>query len=94
MSTFDKCYSVFAIIFAITLLYCLTLFPELRQLQYLLVLSFLGLVINVGLMFVVFKDLFTRPAISRNGKIAWTALLLLFWPALLIYLPLHGFRSR
>ena len=90
----EKIYSVFGLLFAAGLLAMLVMVPETRQPSLLLPLSFLGLLVNVGLMFVVFKDVFTRWQFDRKRKIFWTTLLLLFWPAILIYLPLHGFRSR
>lgn len=94
MTLLEKVYSIFGIAFAVGLITSLVMIQETRQPALLLPLSFLGLLINVGLMFVVFKDIFHRWQFDRNRKILWTAALLLFWPAILVYLPLHGFRSR
>lgn len=94
MTLFEKIFAVFAILFAVALMTVLVIIPESREMGILLPLSFIGLIINIGLMFVVFKDIFTRGTLNRNQKVIWTAVLLLFWPAILLYLPLHGFRKR
>lgn len=94
MSFLEKSYAIFAIAFALFLAGLFMLVPETRAFSILLPLSFGGLLVNVGLMFVVLKDIFTRPSLERKGKIAWTAILLLCWPAIPIYLVLHGFTPR
>lgn len=94
MNTLEKLYSIFAVLFAVALISLLVIRPEMRQLQVLLPASALGLIINIGLMFIVFRDIFQRRLPGRHGRIFWTALLLLFWPAIVVYLPLHGFRGR
>ena len=94
MNTFEKTYSIFAIIFAISLIILLTTLPELREIQLLIPAISVGLFVNVVLMFMVFRDIFFRRLPGKNGKLFWTMLLLLFWPATLVYLPLHGFRIR
>jgi hypothetical protein len=94
MTTLEKTYSIFAILFAAGLMFLLVNKPELRQLNILLPASGVGLFINVVLMFIVLRDIFYRPKLTQQAKILWTATLLLFWPAILVYLPLHGFRSR
>ena len=53
-----------------------------------------GLLINVIMMYFVFRDIFFRPTLTKNAKLLWTVSVLLFWPAILLYLPLHGFRAR
>jgi len=65
-----------------------------RQLGVLLPVSAAGLVINVILMFIVFRDIFSRHFPTRKGRLFWTGLLLVCWPAILVYLPLYGFRPR
>jgi hypothetical protein len=94
MTTLEKTYSIFAICFATGLMFLLVAKPELRQLKVLLPASGIGLFVNVILMFIVFRDIFYRPQLSKQAKILWTAGLLLFWPVILVYLPLHGFRNR
>ncbi len=94
MTLFEKAYAIFGILFAAALMTALATVPEFRQPGILFPLSFLGLLVNIGLMFVVFRDIFTRWPSNRNKKYFWLATLLVFWPAILIYLPLHGFRSK
>lgn len=94
MSTFEKLYAIFAVLFGIVLISGLILLPEMRQLHFLLPASGLGLIVNVLLMFIVFRDIVLRPFSSKKERFIWGGVLLLFWPAIVVYLPLHGFRSR
>jgi len=94
MSTPEKIYSIFAVIFAVVLTILLVTMPEMRQLGILLPASGIGLLVNVVLMFIVFRDIFLRRFPGKRGRLFWTGLLLLCWPAIVIYLPLHGFRRR
>ena len=94
MNTLEKIYSVFAVLFAIILTILLIVRPEMRQLGILLPVSAAGLVVNVILMFIVFRDIFTRTFPTRRGRAFWTGLLLVCWPAIIVYLPLYGFRPR
>lgn len=94
MNTFEKLFAIFAVLFAIVLISALSLLPEMRQLSFLLPAAGAGLVVNVILMFIVFRDIVLRPFPTRRDRFLWGGLVLLFWPALLVYLPLHGFRRR
>ena len=94
MNIIEKIYAVFSILFAAGLLTALVEVPQLRQPQLLLPLAGAGLLVNVGLMFVVFRDIFLRTFPQDWHRFVWIALLLFIWPAILVYLPLHGFRSR
>ncbi|SHO51045.1 hypothetical protein SAMN02745220_03792 [Desulfopila aestuarii DSM 18488] len=94
MNTFEKIYSIFAIVFAIALTVLLITRPEMRQLGILLPTSAVGLLVNVILMFIIFRDIFSRQFPSRRGRAFWTGLLLVCWPAIVVYLPLYGFRRR
>lgn len=94
MNNFEKAYSIFAIIFGITLVSVLIFMPEMRQLKILLPASGVGLFVNVMLMFIVFRDIFSRQFSGKRNRFFWTAVLLIFWPAIIIYLPMHGFRKR
>jgi len=94
MNTFEKIYSIFAVIFALVLTTLLIAVPAMRQLYILLVSSGVGLLVNVILMFIVFRDIFSRQFPGNRGRMFWTGLLLVCWPAIVIYLPLHGFRPR
>ncbi len=90
----EKIFSVFAVFFAIGLIAALTLYPEIRELRILLPLSLAGVTINIGLMFVVLRDILYRKFTNPVAKYLWIAIILFFWPAVLYYLPKHGFRSR
>ncbi len=94
MNIFEKIYSVLAIIFTAGFFVSLIYFPQLRQLNALIPLSLLGLVINIGLMFFVLQDIYKRPFHTQNRRYLWIALVLLFWPTILYYLPRYGFRPR
>lgn len=94
MNTLEKIYSIFAILFAIALTSLIIILPEMRQLGILLPTSAAGLVVNVILMFIIFRDIFSRQFASKRGRAFWTGLLLICWPAIVVYLPLHGFRRR
>jgi hypothetical protein len=94
METGEKFYSVFAILFIIALISVLILFPEYRQLMVLLPITLVGLLVNVIFMFIVLRDIFLRSFSSSGQKILWVVLILVFWPAVLIYLPLFGFKAR
>jgi hypothetical protein len=94
MNFFEKIYSLFAIIFAAVLMASLVYFPQLRHLNYLIPISLLGFFVNIGLIFVVLRDIFGRQFSDQGRKYFWVALVLIFWPSILFYLPKHGFRPR
>ena len=94
MTVFEKTYSIFSVIFAFTLITAFALYPELRQLKTLLPLSGLGLLVNIGFMFVVLKHIMLKASFSQKDKIFWVILILIFWPAAIIYLAIHGFRPQ
>jgi hypothetical protein len=94
MTTFEKTYSVLAIFFACALIQVLIFHPEYRQIHTLLPISLLGLLVNIGLMYIVFHDVYLRRFTNPAQRIIWIAILLVFWPAILIYLPMHGFHKR
>jgi len=94
MNIFEKSYTVSAIIFTALLFSSLIFFPQLRPLQRLVPICLLGMIVNVGLMFIVLRDIFSRQFDDPNRKYLWIALVLLFWPSILYYLPRYGFRPR
>ncbi len=94
MNTFEKLYSIFAIIFAMGLIVILFLYPDLRQFKVLIPLSLFGIIINIGLMFIVLRDIFYRQFSNPTSRYIWIAIILFFWPAVLYYLPKHGFKPR
>ena len=94
MQTGEKLYSIFAIFFMIALTILLILFPELRQLMILLPITLAGLIVNIVFMFIVLRDIFLRTFPSSGQKATWVILILIFWPAVLIYLLKFGFTPR
>jgi hypothetical protein len=94
MNIFEKVSSLLAIIFASCLIIGLIYFPQLRQLHLLIPICLLGLVINVLLMFIVLRDIFSRNFSDQGKKYLWIALVLLLWPSILFYLYRYGFRPR
>ena len=94
MDAGEKLYSIFAIVFIIALAMILIFLPEYRQLMVLLPITFVGLIVNIVFMFIVLRDIFLRTFTSSGLKILWVVLILVFWPAVLIYLPMFGFKSR
>ena len=94
MSITEKIFSVLSIFFVTGLAVFLVLSPPARELKYLLPLSLLGVGVNAGLLFVVFKDIFSRSFPTSWVKYFWVIIIFLFIPAIIIYLPIHGFRKR
>ncbi len=94
MNRIEKGVSLFSLIFIVLITGLLCSLPSMRNLTVLLPLAFVGVTINAGLLFVVFKDIFTRSFQSEDRKYFWTLAILLFLPAVFIYLPLHGFKPR
>lgn len=94
MKITEKLFSIFAVLFAFSLITMLVIYPEYRQLNVLLPLSLIGMLINIGLMFVVLRDIFQRKFPSNSQKYIWVFVVLFFWPAILYYLPKHGFKKR
>ncbi len=94
MNLIEKLFSLAAMLFAIALVALLVLLPELRRTETLLPLAGVGLLVNVGLMVIVLRDIFLRPFPQPTDKYLWLALVLFCWPAILVYLFRHGFRRR
>ncbi|MGI9536940.1 MAG: hypothetical protein ACR2PB_07710 [Desulfocapsaceae bacterium] len=94
MNSAEKFFSVLAIFYITGLAVFLILSPSIRELKYLLPLSLLGVGVNAGLLFVVFRDILSRSFPSSGVKYFWVVIIFLFMPAIIIYLPKHGFRKR
>jgi hypothetical protein len=94
MTLLEKCLCLAAILFAFILVAALLLSPDLRQPSVLLPLAGIGLMVNVGLMVVVLRDVMQRRFTNPTDKYLWLALVLLVWPAILVYLVRHGFKAR
>lgn len=94
MNLTEKLFSIVAILFAFSLIIVLFTFPQYRQLHILLPLSLAGVIINIALMFIVLRDIFQRQFASPYIRYIWVFVVLFFWPAILYYLPRHGFKNR
>jgi hypothetical protein len=94
MNLFEKAFSIFAILFAAGLISSLLIYPELRSIERLLPLSAAGFLSNVGLIFIVLRDIFKREFNPPGSKYLWLAMILLLWPSVLYYLPRYGFHPR
>ena len=94
MNRAEKLFSLMAIGYIAGLAFFLVASPAAREMKYLLPLSLLGVAVNVGLLFVVFKDIFSRSFSSPWKKYLWLLAIFLFMPAMIIYLPMHGFKKR
>ncbi len=94
MSSIEKFYSILAICYVTGLAIFLIVTPAAREFKYLLPLSLLGVGVNVGLLYVVFKDILSRSFTTSGAKFLWMIAVFIFMPAIVIYLPLHGFKKR
>ncbi len=94
MNRAEKFFSLMAIGYISGLAFILIASPGAREIKYLLPLTLLGVVVNVGLLFVVFRDIFSRSFSSSWKKYFWLFAIFLFIPAVIIYLPMHGFKKR
>jgi hypothetical protein len=94
MNLFEKIYASLAVIFAVALILCLILFSNLRQTDYLLPISSIGFTLNVGLMFIVLRDIFLRSFGRETTKFLWMAAVLIFWPSIVYYLLQYGIKPR
>ena len=94
MNFLEKIFSLLAIIFAAGLIASLIYFPQLRQIHLLIPITLVGLAVNVALIFIVLRDIFSSGFNDQNRKYMWIALVLLFWPSIIYYLYSYGFRPR
>jgi len=94
MSRFEKIFSLFSLLYFITMAGVLFAIPAARTLQLFLPLAFVGVTLNVGLLFIVFRDIFSRTFYPESRRYLWVFIIFLFLPAVVIYLPMHGFRPK
>ena len=67
MNRYEKAFSIFSLLFII-MAGLLSMLPAMRSLAVFLPLALAGVVINVGLLFIVFKDIFSRTFQSESRK--------------------------
>ncbi len=94
MNRLEKICSFLAVAFAIALVSSLILIPDLHQPNRLLPLCLAGFTVNIALMFIVIKDIFSRSFNQAGTRFIWLGLVLLMWPSIIFYLFLHGFKPR
>lgn len=94
MSLFEKVFSIVSLLFIVLMAGLLIAIPAARNLSVFLPLAFLGVAMNVGLLFIVFKDVFTRSFHPESKRYLWVVLIFLFLPVVVIYLPMHGFKPK
>jgi putative effector of murein hydrolase LrgA (UPF0299 family) len=94
MSSFERLLVISTLVYITGLAMILVLYPDSRSIAILLPLSLVGIICNAVLLFVVFKDIFTRKFNKSSTRYFWALLIFLFMPAILVYLPIHGFKSR
>jgi hypothetical protein len=94
MNIFEKTYSLLAILFEIGLVSFFLLRPEYQLLSLLLPASLVGLLINTILIFLIFHDIYRRSFAAPKAKVVWVVVILLFWPASILYLLKYGFQPR
>ena len=94
MNFSEKIYSLLAIIFEIGLVVFFLLQPQYQRLSILLPAFSVGLIVNIILLFLIFRDIFQRTFDNPKARYFWLVLILVFWPAALIYLLRHGFKPR
>ena len=94
MNNYEKFFSLFAIVFLTGTGILVAAVPETRVIGTLLPLALVGIIVNAALLFIVFKDILSRSFKNPASKLVWGLLVFLFFPTVLIYLPLYGFKSR
>lgn len=94
MNVIEKSVATLALIATVAILVSLFMFAELRSLKPLLLTCSAGFVINIGLMFVVLRDIFLRRFPTNHTRYFWIAMVLICWPTILYYLPRYGFKPR
>jgi len=96
MTTLEKILVLLALFILITVPVLLVAVPSLHTLPLALLLpiSIPVFIANATLLFIVFKDIFTRPFSRQSKRYFWALLVFFFPPSTIIYLPLHGFKPR
>lgn len=94
MNLFEKIYSIFAILVIFLFIFLAATTPELPDLKVLILLTTIPFFLTIGLLSVVFKDIYFREFPSQNHKFIWFILILFILPSIIVYLPLHGFKKR
>lgn len=94
MNLCEKVGASAAICFLFGVAVALVMLPQTRTLPMLLALSGAGLAVNIGLLFIVFRDIFIRPFPNPATRYIWALSVFFFLPSVLLYLPRYGFKPR
>lgn len=94
MNTLEKILSIIALLFLFGLILLLFFYPPIRAPKLLIPGVFIGFFLNMTLLFIVFRDVFSRPFSSKSKQYFWSLLILLFQPAVIVYLIKYGFKPR
>jgi hypothetical protein len=54
----------------------------------------LGMILSLGFIVVIVRDIFKRKFKNENAKAIWAILVIAFWPSVFIYLPKYAFKPR
>jgi len=93
MNRFEKIFCFFAIICVMTIASLLITQPSFRQMGPLLITTGIGFIVNIAYIFILLRNVLLKQGFNQNSKIKWTALILIFWPASIIYLLKYGLRK-
>ena len=94
MNSQEKIISLTTLFILLSVPTLLIIIPKLHSLPVLLPLSIVVFIANAALLFVVFKDIFSRPFSSQKKRYLWILLIFFFPPTILVYLPMHGLKPR
>jgi len=70
------------------------LFLNFDAIPYLLPFHLLGMLMGLGVLFCVIRDVLDREFPDSNTKVAWMIAIVAFWPAMLLYLYRYGLDDR
>lgn len=94
MNRFEKLFSLVGLVFMPLIIGIMTLVPAAKTFMVMLPMALLGVLINVGLLYVVFKDIFSRSFHPESTRYLWVMATLLVLPTVIIYLVKYGFKPR
>ena len=57
-------------------------------------LCFLAAAVGLTFLIIIFRDIYKRQFPNPNSKVTWTILILVFFPAVVVYLFKYGFKPR
>lgn len=94
MNRTEKWCTVVTVLAPLAVLAILFKIPEARAPLMLFPLAVVGVSCNALLLYLVFKDIFTRPFARETQRYFWAAAIFLCFPMILPYLIMHGFKPR